>query len=193
MDKMDEEIRQGSNGWALIYDCDGGTIFNNNMEILFFMINTFFENYPLGLNYIGMYELPWVLRAIYHICRGWMPEQFRLLFTILDKQTIHDFVGTEHLPDYLKGTCKLPIRIRKPNNLPMREWSPLNGISEAGMQKFFNHYQKFLDEGDRIEEEEKRRSLEEQESKSHQNEIQSLVENTNSLTVCNNNQEEWVH
>jgi len=32
MDMMDEEIRKGSNGWALIYDCDGGTNFNNHKE-----------------------------------------------------------------------------------------------------------------------------------------------------------------
>ena len=176
MDRMDDEIRNGSNGWALIYDCDGGTIFNNNMEILFFMINTFFENYPLALSYIGMYELPWVLRAIYHICRGWIPEDYRKLFTFLDKKSIHDFVGTENLPDYINGTCNLPYRIRMPNNLPIRDWSKKYGVSNSGVKKFFDNYQKFLDEGDRLEEQQLARMKDSSKTSDISNE------------VCNNNQ-----
>ena len=184
MDLMDEEIRNGSNGWALIYDCDGGTIFNNNMEILFFMINTFFENYPLALNFIGMYELPWVLKAIYHICRGWIPEDYRKLFTFFDKKSIHDVIGTEHLPDYLQGTSTLPYRIRMPDNLPLNEWSRKNGLPESGIKKFYEHYQKFLDEGDRLEEEQQKRETQDKDKD---------IKIMETPQVHNNNQEQLVH
>lgn len=185
MELMDEEIRKGSNGWALIYDCDGGTIFNNNMEILFFMVNTFFDNYPMALSYIGMYQLPWVLKAIYHICRSWIPEDYRRLFTFLDKNSIHEMIGTENLPDYLKGTSNLPIRTRTPNNLPMREWAVKNGVSESGVKKFFDFYQKFLDEGDRIEKEQTERR--EAERKKEQEDSVSIHTNSSNATLSSNN------
>lgn len=154
MERMDEEIRlRGANGWALVYDCLGGTIFNNNMDLLMFMINTFFDNYPLGLTYIGLYELPWVLRAIYHICRGWMPEDYRELFVLLNSQTIHEHMGTENLPDYLGGTSSLPYRVRVDGCPSLRDMANKHQIRESTVDKFMNHYQKYLDEGDRQEKE----------------------------------------
>ena len=152
MEKMDAEIRNGANGWALMYDCSGGTIFNNNMEILFFMIEAIFEYYPMSLTYVGLYELPWVMRAIYHICRGWIPEEFRSVLHFLNPGNIMEYVGQENLPDYLNGTCPKAERIRMPDNLSIKEFSAKNDIKESAVSKFFGHYKRYLDIGDEREE-----------------------------------------
>ena len=144
MELMDNEIRNGADGWALIYDCEGGTIFNNNMDLLFFMVQTFFEHYPLALTYIGLYELPWVLRAIYHICRGWIPEDFRKLFIFLNKENIATHVGTQYLPDYLSGTCSLRYRTRMDGCLPLPEFAERENIKQSAVNKFLSHYEKFI-------------------------------------------------
>ena len=136
MEKMDQEIRKGADGWALIYDCEGGTIFNNNMDLLFFMVETFFSHYPMALVYIGLYELPWVLRAIYHICRGWIPEDFRKLFVFLNKDNIWDHVGGQNLPDYLHGTCARRYRVKVEGCLPVVEWAERENIKKSAVTKF---------------------------------------------------------
>lgn len=144
MELMDEEIRNGADGWALIYDCEGGTIFNNNMDLLFFLVQTFFEHYPMALTYIGLYELPWVLRAIYHICRGWIPEDFRKLFIFLNKENIGTHVGSQFLPDYLSGTCSLRYRVRMDGCLSLPEFAEKENIKQSAVTKFLSHYEKFI-------------------------------------------------
>lgn len=144
MELMDQEIRNGADGWALIYDCEGGTIFNNNMDLLFFMVQTFFEHYPMALTYIGLYELPWMLRAIYHICRGWIPEDFRKLFIFLNKDNINDYVGTQYLPDYLSGTCNLRYRFKMDGCLNLTDFAIKENIKVSAVNKFLNHYDKFI-------------------------------------------------
>ena len=152
IERMEEEVRtSGANGWALIYDCDGGTIFNNNMDLLFFMIQAIFEYYPLSLTYIGLYNLPWVLRAIYHVCRGWIPEEFRNVLHFVNASTIQEYVGRENLPAYLGGTCTLLERRRMPDNPSIKQFVKEHGLKESAVGRFFSHYQRFLDMGDRAE------------------------------------------
>ena len=157
LEKVDREVRETeSNGWAIIYDCSGGTIFNNNMDILFFMIETIFEFYPMTLTYIGLVDLPWVMRAIYTICRGLIPEEYRNTIRFFDRTSIKEFVGEKNLPDYLDGTCDMMDRTRVPGAITLREYGKLHDVKEASINKFFAHYQKYLDIGD--QEERKRQS-----------------------------------
>lgn len=158
MELMDEEIRNGADGFALIYDCEGGTIFNNNMDLLLFLVQTFFEHYPMALTYIGLYELPWMLRAIYHICRGWIPEDFRKLFVFLNKENIATHVGSQNLPDYLSGTCSLRYRVRMNGCLPLPEFAEKENIKQSAVTKFLSHYEKYIKLAN--EEEKKKDSLE---------------------------------
>lgn len=151
MEKAEEEIRAGSNGFALIYDCEGGSIFNNNMDLLSFLITTFFENYPCSLKYIGLVDLPWVLCAIYNICKNLLPETYRKLFVLLDRKSIHDHIGTSYLPNYLGGKCNIPYRMCPIGCLSLEKIAENESIKSSTMIKFKNHYGKLIDSFDEQE------------------------------------------
>lgn len=144
MELMDNEIRNGADGWALIWDCVDGTIFNNNMDLLMFMLNTFFDHYPCALVYIGIYEIPWVLWAIYRVCRAWLPEDYRKLFVFLYKTNIDEHVGSKNLPIYLGGTCALRWRNKRTDCLAIQEFAQREGIKPLAVKRLLAHYNKWL-------------------------------------------------
>ena len=61
----------------MMFDCAGCGLKNMDMELIQYMISVFKEYYPHNLNYILVFEMPWVLNgksvflsppAINHFC-----------------------------------------------------------------------------------------------------------------------------
>lgn len=159
MEKAEDEIRAGSNGFALIYDCEGGSLFNSNMDLLSFLITTFFENYPCSLKFIGLIDLPWVLCAIYNICKNLLPETYRKLFLLMDRTTVHEHIGTSYLPDYLGGKCNIPYRICPENCTSLDKIAERESIKQSTLTKFINHYGRLIDRLDGQEKEKKKNDI----------------------------------
>ena len=48
---------------TLVFDCAGSGMKNIDLDNMQFMINSFKEDYPWCLNYILVYEMPWVMNG----------------------------------------------------------------------------------------------------------------------------------
>ena len=48
---------------TLVFDCAGSGVKNIDLDNMQFMINSFKEDYPWCLNYILVYEMPWVMNG----------------------------------------------------------------------------------------------------------------------------------
>ena len=48
---------------SLVFDCAGSGVKNIDLDNMQFMINSFKEDYPWCLNYILVYEMPWVMNG----------------------------------------------------------------------------------------------------------------------------------
>ena len=55
--------------FSIVFDCRGAGLKNMDMEFTQFMINTMKEYYPDPLNYILVFEMPWVLNAAFKIIK----------------------------------------------------------------------------------------------------------------------------
>ena len=49
---------------TVVFDCAGSGIKNLDMDNMQFMINSFKEDYPWCLNYILVYEMPWIMNGM---------------------------------------------------------------------------------------------------------------------------------
>ena len=48
---------------TVVFDCAGSGLKNIDMDNMQFVINSFKEDYPWCLNYILVYEMPWVMNG----------------------------------------------------------------------------------------------------------------------------------
>ena len=48
---------------TLVFDCAGSGVKNIDLDNMQFMINSFKDDYPWCLNYILVYEMPWVMNG----------------------------------------------------------------------------------------------------------------------------------
>jgi hypothetical protein len=48
---------------TIVFDCAGCGLKNMDMELIQYMIQVFKDYYPWSLNYILVYEMPWVLNG----------------------------------------------------------------------------------------------------------------------------------
>ncbi|RWS12082.1 motile sperm domain-containing protein 2-like protein [Dinothrombium tinctorium] len=144
METLDKETN-GKN-WSIIWDCDGGTLFNVDIELLVFCITTCFRYYPKGAKYYLLHELPFVLWGIYQLGRTFIPEHYRNTICFSTRRNIADLIGIESLPDYLGGECNKKYRGPIEGAPGIEEVAKDNDLNENAVKKFFSHYQSFLDE-----------------------------------------------
>ncbi|RWS27732.1 motile sperm domain-containing protein 2-like protein [Leptotrombidium deliense] len=144
IEEMDRET--GGKNWGVIWDCDKGTIFNVDLDLLLFIVPTVFKYYPGGQSYFLIHELPFVMWSIYQIARAFIPEHYRSIIHFSCRKDIADFIGKQSLPDYLGGECSKPYRGPIDDAIMFAEWARINNVKESFPKKFFAHYQPILDE-----------------------------------------------
>ena len=142
MNKVDVEVN--GKGMAIVFDCQDAGIGNADMDMLWFLISSMNKYYPKGLSYILVYELPWILNAVWKIARSWIPEEQRKLIKFANKEEIFDFIDKENLPDFLGGICPIDYRI-SPKGCPSAEdIAKEKGLSEKEIEKIRKTFEPHL-------------------------------------------------
>ena len=67
LERMTRE--EGLAQFSIVFDCRNAGLKNMDMEFTQFMINTMKDYYPDPLNYIIVFEMPWVLNAAFKIIK----------------------------------------------------------------------------------------------------------------------------
>ncbi|XP_042873015.1 motile sperm domain-containing protein 2-like isoform X2 [Penaeus japonicus] len=85
--------REEEGEWITVFFdmCETG-MKNMDMEFIQYMINLFKNYYPWFLNYIIVFEMPWLLSAMWKIIKTWLPPKSIEKIKFVDKKSLKEFV-----------------------------------------------------------------------------------------------------
>ena len=80
---------------SIVFDCSGSGIRNLDMEFIQYMLGLFKELIPDVLNYILVYDMPWVLNAAWKIIKSWLPAAAVKKIKFLSNSNMEEFVPAD--------------------------------------------------------------------------------------------------
>lgn len=80
---------------TLFFDMEGCGLGNMDMELIKYLISLFKLYYPTFLNYIVVYQMPWVLNAAFKIIKSLLPPKAVEIMKFCNKDTLKDIVSPE--------------------------------------------------------------------------------------------------
>ncbi|TRY61591.1 hypothetical protein TCAL_10274 [Tigriopus californicus] len=85
-----ERIEREENGdlLTLVFDCSGCGLKNMDLDFIQYMIGVLKDYTPWNLNYILVYDMPWVLNAAWKVIKSWLPASAVKKIKFLNKQNI---------------------------------------------------------------------------------------------------------
>ncbi|XP_059088816.1 motile sperm domain-containing protein 2-like isoform X1 [Tigriopus californicus] len=91
-----ERIEREENGdlLTLVFDCSGCGLKNMDLDFIQYMIGVFKDYTPWNLNYILVYDMPWVLNAAWKVIKSWLPASAVKKIKFLNKQNIGEYVNS---------------------------------------------------------------------------------------------------
>lgn len=135
-------------GIVLIFDLQGASINNVDMDLLFFVITTLVNYFPKGLSYMLVHELPWYLRSFWHIAKQWLSEDHKDLVKFSDSHNIYEYFNEENLPDFIGGTCKRDYHAVADNSLTIAQAAKKWDLDEDELYRIRKKFADFLPSND---------------------------------------------
>lgn len=80
---------------SMFFDMDGTGLSNMDMELIKYLITLFKCYYPYFLNYIIIYNMPWVLSAAFKVVKTLLPAKAVEKMKFVTKDTLKDIVAPE--------------------------------------------------------------------------------------------------
>lgn len=96
-----EEI---GNKITMFFDMDGAGLSNMDMELIKYLITLFKNYYPNFLNYIIIFNMPWVLNAAFKIVKTLLPAKAIECMKFVNKDNIKNFVPLDQALKSWGGT-----------------------------------------------------------------------------------------
>lgn len=145
-----EKIDRITNGQGLVivFDCHGAGYANCDVEFLQFLITCATEHAPVGLQYIIVYKLPWILNAFWSIAKKLLPAYLANRVRFCDENSVREFIAPENLPDFMEGTCRRNYRWIPPGCPSVFKLANAHGITDEEIAKILPQFQPLLDEAE---------------------------------------------
>lgn len=145
-----EKIDRITNGQGLVivFDCQGAGYVNCDIEFLQFLISCATEHAPVGLQYIIVYKLPWVLNAFWSLARNLLPAYLANRVRFCDENSITELIEPHNLPDFMSGSCRRNYRWIPPGCPSVFKLANAHGITDAEIDKILPQFQSLLDEAE---------------------------------------------
>ncbi|XP_054012731.1 motile sperm domain-containing protein 2-like [Hylaeus anthracinus] len=107
-----ERLERQTNGdqFSLFFDMADTGIMNMDMELVKYLISLCKNYYPNFLNYIIIFELPWLLNATFKIIKSWLPPKALPKMKFIHRSTIHTFVEPSDILTCWGGTNDYTFR-----------------------------------------------------------------------------------
>jgi len=119
---------EGLAQFSIVFDCRNAGLKNMDMEFTQFMINVMKDYYPDPLNYIIVFEMPWVLNAAFKIIKAWLPPQAVKKIKFLTKSNMSEYVDDENRLECWGGQDSWEYKFEP-------ESRHSNGLKEEGRKK----------------------------------------------------------
>jgi len=81
---------------TIVFDCRNAGLKNMDMEFIQFIIGVFKDYYPWMLNYILVFEMPWVLNAAWKVIKAWLPAAAVKKIKFLNKNTMNEYIDDDN-------------------------------------------------------------------------------------------------
>jgi hypothetical protein len=83
---------ENGNQISIFFDMSESGLSNLDMEFTKYLIGLFKSYYPNFLNYIIIFEMPWVLNAAFKIIKSWLPAKAIPRIKFVNKNTLKDYI-----------------------------------------------------------------------------------------------------
>ena len=147
VNKTDKEV--DGNGMVIVFDCQGAGYSNMDLDFLTFLISSGNNYFPVGLKYILVYELSWLLNAFRKIAMSLIPQSFIPLIKFADKSNVTEYISPQNLPDFMGGCCKRNYRQIPDGCTTVAKVAVENGYSEDVVQRILPIFEPLLEEADK--------------------------------------------
>lgn len=135
-------------GLVILFDCQGAGYANCDLDFLQFLIMCATEHAPIGLQYIIVYKLPWVLNAFWSLVKNLLPAYLANRVRFCDENSIREYIDPSHLPDFMNGTCRRNYRWIPPGCPSVFKLANAHGITDTEISKILPKFQALLDEAE---------------------------------------------
>lgn len=89
---------------TVLFDMEDTGMANMDLDYTRYIINLFKLYYPNSLNYILVYELPWVLTATFKIIKGLLPPKAVAALKFVNKKNLKEYVSPDQMLRCWGGT-----------------------------------------------------------------------------------------
>ncbi|CAG2108047.1 unnamed protein product [Medioppia subpectinata] len=139
------DTRVGKTGFILVLDCSDCGLNNLSMDLMKFIITSLTVYYPLGIQYILVYNMPWLMRGIWKLIKVWLGE-YRHFVHFANGDEITKYVDIESLPKYMGGKCS-KLFTEAPDNCPtVYDLAEKYGFTQTEVRKYMKIYDDLLEE-----------------------------------------------
>lgn len=136
------------NGFALVFDLTNAGYSNVDWDFLKFLINSGQSYFPVGLKYILVYNIPWMLNAFRKLAFSILSEEMLGMLKFANDVEILKYISKENLPDYMGGTCKRNYRAVPKGARSVQEVAIEYGYTKEDISRIMPNYKKLLEEAD---------------------------------------------
>lgn len=145
-----EKIDRITNGQGLVilFDCQGAGYANCDIDFLQFLIMCATEHAPVGLQYIIVYKLPWLLNSFWSVVRKLLPQYLANRVRFCDENSIREFIEPSNLPDFMNGNCRRNYRWIPPGCPSVFKLANAHGITDHEINKILPQFQPLLDDAE---------------------------------------------
>ena len=141
-EKVDRE--QDENKLTLLFDCTDAGISNVDIDLLLLILSLVRNYYPMIINAVLVYELPWILNYVLKLVHSWLPQDHREMIDPIIKKELFDNIASDQLPDFLGGTCDLPYKTVPKDVLSAHDLAQQLSIEKSAADKLTKHLKPYI-------------------------------------------------
>lgn len=105
---------------VLIFDMADAGYSNLDMDMIQFVVNCLKSYYPGLIEYLVIYQMPFIFNAAWKIIKTWLPAETVKLVKFVDKKSIREFISEDQLLVHMGGTDKYKY-VYEPNMYAVAE------------------------------------------------------------------------
>ena len=101
-------------------------------------------HYPVGLKYVLVFNLPWILNALRSTVLAFVPQSLLGVLRFGSGDEIFNFIERENVPDFLNGTCKRNYRQIPIGSVSVEELVEDVGLTREDVKRLMPNFEPIL-------------------------------------------------
>lgn len=143
-----EKLSRGQ-GFGLVFDLSGAGYSNLDLPFLSFLIQFGRNHFPGSLNYIIVYNLPWILSSFQKLVFSMLPAEATGIIKFASGSEIFKYIDEENAPDYITGgTCLRNYRAVAPGAKPIYDLCMQYGYTQETYDRLYPAFQRDLEDAE---------------------------------------------